>query len=273
MYFGVACARYVDPGLDVQLAEAIVAKDCGVQLPRNDGGDYISILDECGGHTREYHFHERLSCLYKEVDQAHSAKVGQGKDGKGIYGKWEKFASSNPTLPKLDACGGHIGATPDSGGKIVYHYHVQQNPPFTVGCFGPDKDAAGKETLVTLDKCRALYEGCSGTTKSYATGAGTKEYKQWCPCYDGQGSNVGSAELAVFASGSGAITTCTDSNCASSGVAASDIASSPSTGGGGSGASAPSPATGAGGTARIHAAVAAAAAAAAALANVAGNAA
>ncbi len=38
----------------------------------------MSLLDECGGHTREYHFHERLSCLYDGATGGHSPKVTVG---------------------------------------------------------------------------------------------------------------------------------------------------------------------------------------------------
>lgn len=58
-------------------------------------------------------------------------------DAKLLYGKWEDYDSRE--LPLLDACGGHFGATPDSALAEVYHYHVQDAPPFTVGCFGPAK--------------------------------------------------------------------------------------------------------------------------------------
>ena len=71
-------------------------------------------------------------------------------------------------------------------------------------------DSSGKETLVTLEKCRELYDGCSGETKTYTTPTGEVQYKPWCPCYDGNGSNVGSAALAVFRDTS-AMTTC--NNC------------------------------------------------------------
>ena len=59
---------------------------------------------------------------------------------KKIYGKWETYDTSveDGTYPQLDACGGHFGKTPDSNGERVYHYHVQDNPPFTIGCYGPD---------------------------------------------------------------------------------------------------------------------------------------
>jgi len=72
---------YVAGGIDTHLAEQIVAYDCGVQLPRWQGTSYISLLDECGGHTQAYHFHQFLSCLYEEQG-AHSTRVGTMKDGK-----------------------------------------------------------------------------------------------------------------------------------------------------------------------------------------------
>jgi hypothetical protein len=188
-------SAYIDGGIDTSTAESIVAAACGVTLPRTEGGEYISLIDECGGHTKEYHFHERMSCLYKE-EGAHSARIGEGMDGKGFYGKWEDYSSK--TLPKLDACGGHFGVTPESDGKKVYHYHVQEKAPFTIGCFGPDKNDAGEETLVTLDTCRSLYSGCSSTKTTLKTTDGDVDYRLWCPCYDNDGSSVASVEKAVF---------------------------------------------------------------------------
>jgi hypothetical protein len=61
-----------------------------------------------------------------------------------------RFFLGTSLLPKLDACGGHFGTTPDSEGAKKYHYHVQTAAPFTIGCFGPAKNEAGAETLVTL---------------------------------------------------------------------------------------------------------------------------
>jgi hypothetical protein len=48
---------YVDGGIDTNLAERIVAHDCSVVLPRVEGDEYVSLLDECGGHTEEYVHH------------------------------------------------------------------------------------------------------------------------------------------------------------------------------------------------------------------------
>ncbi len=111
----------------------------------------------------------------------------------------------------------------------MYHYHVQPRAPFTIGCFGPATTGAGAETLVTLEACRSLYSGCQTTDpETVTTSAGASDYALWCPCYDGQGSNVGTATLAVFAAGSGETVTC--SNCSSGGVLPTG-----GTGGGGGG--------------------------------------
>jgi hypothetical protein len=187
---------HVSGGIDTHMAEQMVAHQCGITLPRTESGEYISLLDECGGHTRDYHFHERLSCLYTET-LGHSTKVGEALDGKGLYGKWEDYATR--TLPLLDACGGHFGVTPDSNGVSVYHYHVQLKAPFTIGCFGPMADANGDQTLVTLEKCRSLYSGCGdGDAIDLTSTEGTVLYDLWCPCFDGEGSNTGNAELMAF---------------------------------------------------------------------------
>ena len=189
----------------------MIAAACSVTLPRTVDNTYISLIDECGGHTRDYHFHERLSCLYTEEGK-HSTKVGEGLDKKGLYGKWEDFSTS--TLPKLDSCGGHFGVTPESNGKKVYHYHVQVKVPFTIGCFGPDKNADGAEMLVSLAKCRSLYPGCTTATNTLTLPTGTVDYKYWCPCYDADGSSVATKELAVF--DDVAATVCTDCDSGSS---------------------------------------------------------
>ena len=192
---GLGCASgkgYVDGGIDTMTAEALIAEECGVELPRYEGDRYISLLDECGGHTREYHFHERMTCLY-EQSGGHSPKIGEANDGTPIYGMWENYETRE--LPLLDACGGQFGVTPDSNGEVIYHYHVQSKPPFTFGCYGPAMDGG----LVTVEECRATYTECGdGDVVDLTTKDGTFEYDHWCPCYDADGSNVGVAPLAAF---------------------------------------------------------------------------
>ena len=180
---------HVDGGIDTYTAEQMVAHQCGVTLPRVEGNDYISLIDECGGHTNEYHFHERLVCLYDATASGHSTKIGEATDDNNtpIYGKYE----GTSTLPgNLDACGAHFGQTPDSNGALVYHHHVQHQPPFTIGCFGPSSSGGP----VSLDECRALYNGANGCggndIVTVTTSTGSVQYDKWCPCYDSTGSNV-----------------------------------------------------------------------------------
>jgi len=169
---------YSDGGVNVKLAEAECAHACSVTLPRFEGGQYYGFLDDCGGHT-QYHFHRRLSCLYSESGN-HSPKLGEGSNTNknALYGKWEDYAARS--LPQLDACGGHYGVTPDSSGATVYHHHVQEDPPFTYGCFGPNEDGS----LVSVAQCRALYSECDGTLTDHTTSEGTIQYDAFCPCYD-----------------------------------------------------------------------------------------
>jgi len=214
----------LDGGIDTALAEKMVEHQCNVTLPRTDSnGNYISLLDECGGHTKEYHFHERLGCLYEtKAGSTHSTQVGKGSDGKGLYGKWEDYSKS--LLPKLDACGGHFGTTPDSAGKKIYHYHIQDKPPFTIGCYGPDTDADGNMKLVSLATCRKLYStvkakdgsvACGSGQQKVTTKDGTIDYDNWCPCYDADGSSIGTKELPVFSDT--AAVTCKTSDCIKTG--------------------------------------------------------
>lgn len=179
----------VQGGIDTKLAEEIIADVCGITLPRFDGNDYISLLDQCGGHTRDYHFHEKLICLYNQSENNHSTKVGMTTppsseiQQRPIYGKYE---SEGQVLPKLDACGGHYGVTPDSNGLQIYHHHVQEKPPFVIGCYGPN----ATNQIVQLEECRSMYSGCSSKPQTFALKSKTIQYRLWCPCYDNNGYNA-----------------------------------------------------------------------------------
>ncbi|CAJ1450669.1 unnamed protein product, partial [Effrenium voratum] len=154
-------------------------------LPRIVGETYYGIVGPCGGHTGDYHFHRGFGCLYQESG-SHSTKVGVVA-GYNLYGKWEDYA--NNQLPLLDACGAHFGPTPESSSN-VYHYHVQDQAPFTVGCYGP----SASNGLVSVAECRALYPKCDndgGAGTAIETHAGTVTYDKFCPCWDGAGSNMG----------------------------------------------------------------------------------
>lgn len=200
---GLGCATgqgYVAGGIDTSTAEQMVGADCGVALPRAGGdGAFISLLDACGHHAD--HFHEHFGCLWQGLQDAatgHSARIAAvgGVADQHIYGKFEDENAG--VYAQVDACGGHFGVTPDSNGAVVYHYHVQDAPPFTLGCIGPAADGG----LVTVDACRALDTGCGdGDTATLTTAAGDVEYDLWCPCYDGNGSNVGTTPRPVFDTG------------------------------------------------------------------------
>ncbi|CAJ1449914.1 unnamed protein product, partial [Effrenium voratum] len=216
---------------DITVTEAAIAKACNIQFPRIEGENYIGIVGPCGGHTKEYHFHRGLGCLYQESG-GHSSKVGVVA-GYNLYGKWEDFG--NNQLPLLDACGAHFGPTPESSSN-VYHYHVQDQAPFTVGCYGP----SASNGLVSVAECRALYHKCDndgGAGSAIETNEGTVIYDKFCPCWDGAGSNMGtnivelpalSTSAISYTAGSGAAaTTATTATASTAATTASTTAIHP----------------------------------------------
>ena len=189
-------------GLDIGLAESKVRKICYDSAKNSfpnvqSDNSYRGTVGPCGGHTGDYHFHGRYHCLYEQTGE-HSTKIGDVGPFV-MYGKWEHFTAKQ--LPQLDACGAHIGKTPDSPSKAVYHYHVQDRAPYGVGCYGDGVN------LMTVSACRALYSTCGdgdetftdmpqpdGTLKSFA-------YDRDCPCFDANGLNTDSSitERAIIA--------------------------------------------------------------------------
>ena len=180
-------------GLDTLTAEQIVQKICNVDK---------SLLDECGGHALPYHYHERMQCLYtSDAATGHSTRIGTMKDGKGLYGKYE----ATGTLPaSLDACGGHTGVTPDSGGKEVYHYMMKDKPPFTLGCFGP---------VASLEECRKLYTTCGdGDTMTVTTSEGSRAYDPDCPCFEASSGPGGVTNVVVAVNTTNTTNTTSEAN-------------------------------------------------------------
>jgi len=59
-----------------------------------------------------------------------SALVGVLLDGFPLYGPVERDGT---TPAELDACGGHVGLTPDVE-RPIYHYHVSPSRPTICGC-------------------------------------------------------------------------------------------------------------------------------------------
>ena len=99
-------------------------------------------VDQCGGHaapTNDYHIHsdvglntssERQECVMPaDIPGQHSQLLGWIFDGFGLYGRY----SQGGVLPTdLDECGGH---THEINGTTVYHYHMPDGFPWTIGCF------------------------------------------------------------------------------------------------------------------------------------------
>ena len=211
-------------GTDIGTAESKVSHLCNIELPRIVGNTYYGVVGPCGGHTGDYHFHRSFSCLYSQTG-GHSTKVGVIA-GHNIYGKWEDY--DNQRLPLLDACGAHIGPTPESS-TAVYHYHAQDKAPFTVGCHGPSASGG----LVSVATCRSLYSDCdndggSGTT--IQTKTGSISYDRFCPCFDATGSNMGTNIQELPALSSTEIYYTVDSSGVSSTAASSGTTAASTTG-------------------------------------------
>ena len=107
------------------------------------------------------------------------APLGEASDDTAtpIYGGYE---DTDVHPDDLDACSAHFGVTPDSNGAEVYHHHVQEKPPFIVGCFGPADDGGP----VSYEECVSYYTGCDQDWYEVTTQDGvTRNYDLWCPCY------------------------------------------------------------------------------------------
>lgn len=107
-----------------------------------DGRDAVAneVFDACEGHPQrqgQYHYHHGSPCFAADKPGEHSPLVGYALDGFGVYGsRGERGAVM--TNDKLDECHGHVGEVPamnGSGNVTVYHYHLNNEFPYTLGCF------------------------------------------------------------------------------------------------------------------------------------------
>lgn len=106
----------------------------------DDGFDASAygIFDQCNGHTDEtgeYHYHSESSCLVSSYyEGAPSTLVGYALDGFGIFSSVE--SGRKITNDDLDACHGHTHLIPWDGEMVnMYHYHMTDEYPYTLGCF------------------------------------------------------------------------------------------------------------------------------------------
>ncbi len=98
------------------------------------------IQDGCGGHPQrqgQYHYHDRSPCLIDSQSQpnGHSDLVGYALDGFGVFGI-HGDGGQELTTADLDDCHGHNHAVDwDGERKTIFHYHMTDEYPYTIGCY------------------------------------------------------------------------------------------------------------------------------------------
>lgn len=97
------------------------------------------VFDTCEGHPQnrgQYHYHHLSSCMDYEDGTGHSPLIGYALDGFGIYGPFGDDGNVI-TNADLDECHGHVGSIEDEDGSLqeIYHYHANNEFPYTLGCF------------------------------------------------------------------------------------------------------------------------------------------
>ena len=104
------------------------------------------IFDACEGHPQrqgQYHYHHNSPCFDHGKEDEHSPLLGYALDGFGIYGsRGEK--GKVLTNNELDECHGHTSRALDRLGKTTneYHYHINNEFPYTMGCFKGEVDTS-----------------------------------------------------------------------------------------------------------------------------------
>lgn len=193
---GMACDNGIGScpaGTDVEMCENDLERQCGTAH-----FEKAMFMSDCNGHAVPYHVHMGLGpCEYNAADYVnqHSPLVGIMLDGRGLYGEFEK---NNLHPDDLDACGGHFGPVPSTvlsdteihngTTKNVYHYHVQNEPPFFIGCYGPVNSLSEAKNLYPSCKpggttCSSYTDCSAGEIYKTCTANGYYEYTLDCPIY------------------------------------------------------------------------------------------
>lgn len=112
--------------------------------------DHVSFVDECNGHTlvdgTNYHYHGVPVCITASLDQAgeHSIMIGVLEDGFPVYGN-QGQAGALVTNSDLDACSGHVDATPEFP-EGIYHYHLTADEaPYMIDCYHGEIEVASTQ--------------------------------------------------------------------------------------------------------------------------------
>ena len=95
------------------------------------------VQDDCGGHPQMnglYHYHNLSPCL-SDTNSGHSALLGYAFDGFGIFGLYGDDGKEL-TNADLDECHGHTHVIEWDGQQVeMYHYHMTNQFPYSVGCY------------------------------------------------------------------------------------------------------------------------------------------
>ena len=98
-------------------------------------------IDQCWGHpyAQQYHLHGySWKCFPNQGTEGHSPLFGYAFDGFGIYGP-RGDDGKMVTNAQLDECHGHSHPVLwDGAVQDIYHYHLNNEYPYSIGCFkGP----------------------------------------------------------------------------------------------------------------------------------------
>ena len=109
--------------------------------------------DQCFGHpyAQQYHIHGySWKCFPNQGTSGHSPLFGYALDGFGIYGPRGEDGQM-VTNAQLDECHGHVHPVMWNGTlQPIYHYHLNREFPYAVGCFRGTPDynkALGSEVM------------------------------------------------------------------------------------------------------------------------------
>jgi hypothetical protein len=133
------CVHWIFQGLVTQTGaawHADVAPDSSFQLH-----DPVTALplDRCFGHpyAAQYHYHAYSWKCFPNQGEAgeHSPLFGYAIDGFGVFGP--RGESGKPvTNAELDECHGHTHEIEwDGENRVMYHYHVNTEYPYSIGCY------------------------------------------------------------------------------------------------------------------------------------------
>jgi len=104
------------------------------------------LQDNCGGHPESngtYHYHALTTCI-SDPGTGHSNLLGYALDGFGIYGLRGENGQAL-TNADLDACHGHTHVIEWDGQQVtMYHYHMTNEYPYTIGCYMGTPVASGQ---------------------------------------------------------------------------------------------------------------------------------